>query len=220
MKFEAIAKRIGLARESKSKYILPYDNFLDKIHSAGALVDFTEDQKAPKEIRHEARKYFAIACISAMENYFKRMAQVFIDSKWINDDFLSILKQDNISLADLLEINKKELSLGEIFSVSRSFQDLESINRIYSKMLGVGDFLKVVEMFNAEIDDGQYIVLKNDFPDFRKKIRELTNLRHLMVHHEGFKGILGAQRLYDMAENLVSFVAAADAYILERVPED
>jgi hypothetical protein len=220
VKLESIVKRINIARKSKIKYLLPYDNFLDKIHSAGALVDFTEEQKASKETRLEARKYFVIVCVSAMETYFKRTAQVFIDSKWINDDFLSILKQDKISLADLLEINKKELSLGEIISVSYSFQDLESVDHIYSKMLGVKNFLKKVEIFDVEINEGQHAMLKNDFPDFRKKIGELINLRHLIVHHEGFKGILGLQRLYDMGENLVAFVAIADAYILQKVPED
>lgn len=220
MKLETIAKRVSLAREAKAIYLLPHDNFLEKISSAAKLLDFVEKKKADKKIKLEARKYFVIACTSAMETYFKRMAWVFIDNKWINDDFMDILKQDKISLADLLEINKKELSLGEIISVSHSFQDLESINRIYSKMLGVTDFIEEVEAFETKVKKGKRVILKNNYSDFRKKIGELLNLRHLIIHHEGFKGLLGLQRLVEMWENLDAFVAAADNYLMEKMPED
>lgn len=220
MKLAAIVRRISIARESRIKYLLPYDNFVDRIDSAGGLVDFVEEQKANKEIKFEARKYFVITCISAMEIYFKRTAQVFIDSKWVKNDLLDILKQDKISLADLIEINKRELSIGEIVSVSYSFQDLESINRFYSKMFGVTDFIKELEAVEVETESKKHFTLKDDYPDFRKKIRDLTNLRHIIIHHEGFKGILGLERLYKMGLNLVAFVAAADDYILQKVPED
>ncbi len=163
MKLEGVIKRISLARESKVKYLLPYDNFIDKISSAAKLVDFVEDEKAGKEIRHEARKYFVVACVSAMETYFKRVAQDFIDFEWIEDDLLDVLKQDKISLADLLEINKRELSLGEIISVSHSFQDLESVNRFYSKMFGVSDFIKEIEANDVETEEGRHITLMNEY---------------------------------------------------------
>ena len=220
MKLEAIVKRISLARKSRIKHILPYDNFLDKISSAAKLVDFVEDKKADKEVKLEARKYFVVASVSAMETYFKRTAQVFIDSKWVEDDLLDILRQDKFSLADLLEINKREVSIGEIISVSRSFQDLESINRFYSKMFGVSDFIKEIEVNDVETEEGKHITLRNDYPDFRRRIQELLNLRHLIIHHEGFKGILGLQRLGEMWVHLNAFVAAADDYILGKVPED
>jgi hypothetical protein len=220
MKLEAIIKRVSLARKSKIKHTLPYENFYDRISSVAELGNFIEASKADRGIRLEARNYFIVVCASGMEIYFKRMAQVFIDAKWVKDDFMDILKEDKVSLADVLEINKRKLSLGEIISVSRSFQDLESINRIYSKMLGVTDFLKEVETFEVEIKKGRRTTLKNDYPDFRKQIGELLNLRHLIIHHEGFKGVVGLRRLSEMAYNLFAFIFAADDYILNKIPEN
>jgi hypothetical protein len=66
MKLEAIVKRVSLAREAKAIYLLPYDNFLHRISSAAQLLDCVEQEKADKKIKLEARKYFVIACVSAM----------------------------------------------------------------------------------------------------------------------------------------------------------
>ena len=96
MKLEAVIRMVSLARASRMRSVMPYDNFYDKIMSAVALVDFTEDQKADKEIRQEARKYFVITCLSAMETYFKRNAQAFVEARLINEDLYEILKQDKI----------------------------------------------------------------------------------------------------------------------------
>lgn len=63
MKLEAMIKRISLAREAKIKHIMPYDNFYERLRSAGDLLDFAEDKKVDRKIRHEARKYFVIACL-------------------------------------------------------------------------------------------------------------------------------------------------------------
>ena len=220
MKLENIAKRISLARESKVKHIMPYDNFYDRLSSVADLLDFVEDKKADRKIRHEARKYFVVACASSIEIYFKRMAQVFINAGWINEEFREILRRDNISLADLLDIKKKDLSLGEIISVSHSLQDLDSVNHFFSKMLGVNDFLKEIETVKIVPEDGKKYTLKSEYPDFRGKIGELLNLRHLIIHHEGFKRILGHRRLLRMGLCVLALVSAADNYLIGKIPED
>jgi hypothetical protein len=220
MKLEAIAKRISLARESKIKHVMPYENFFDKLELAADLQDFVENEKTDRKIKHEARKYVVITCASCMETYFKRVAQVFINAGWIKNDFREILRHEKISLDDLLEINKKELSLGEIISVSHSMQDLESINKFYSKMLGIKDFIKTIEKVKVEPEEGEKYTLKSKFPDFREKIGELLDLRHLIIHHEGFKGILGNDRLTRMGLSVIAFVSAADTYLMEKIPKD
>ena len=57
MKFENIAKRISLARESKRENIMPYDNFYYKVMAAVNLLDYVEDAEADRKVRYEARKY-------------------------------------------------------------------------------------------------------------------------------------------------------------------
>ena len=87
-------------------------------------------------------------------------------------------------------------------------------------MLGVNDFLKELEDIEIVPEGGKKYVLKSEYPDFRGKIGELVNLRHLIIHHEGFKGILGLERLLKMAECVVALVSAADNYLAEKRPKD
>jgi len=179
-----------------------------------------EDKKAERKVRYEARKYIVVTLASSMETYFKRMAQVFIDAEWVNAEFREILRREKISLADLVDIKKKEISLGEIISVLHSLEDLDTVNYFFSKMLGVNDFLKELENIEIIPENGKKYVLKSKYPDFRGKIGELLNLRHLIIHHEGFKGILGFKRLLRMAQCVFALVSAADAYLIEKIPED
>lgn len=219
MKLKDIIRRIDLQRKSRPNYLLlplPYDNFIDKLSSARELLFFVEENTKDKKIRLEARKHAVIVCVSAMETYFKNVARAFIDRRWVADDFLSTLKDNKFTLSDLSEIGKEKISIGEIVSVSQSFQNLEMINRIYTKMFGVGDFILEVESFKVETEEEEF-VLKGSYPDFRREIEEMIRLRHLIVHHEGVRR-LGIERLGEMWRNLNAFVIAADSYILERVP--
>jgi len=87
-------------------------------------------------------------------------------------------------------------------------------------MLGVNDFLKKLENIEIVPESGKKYVLKSKYPDFRGKIGELLDLRHLIIHHEGFKGILGFKRLIGMAQRVFALVSAADEYLMEKIPED
>jgi hypothetical protein len=220
LKFESIIKRISLSRESKRENIVPLDNFHDRITAAGKLIDFVEDEETDREIRYEARKYIVVTLASSMETYFKRMAQLFINAGLMKSDFREILRHEKISLDDLLEINKKNLSLGEIISVSHPMQDLESINKFYSKMLGIKDFIKAIENVKVTPEEGKEYTLKSRHPDFRDKIGDLLDLRHLIIHHEGFKGILGFKRVLKMSQCVFGLVSASDNYLLEKLPKD
>ena len=214
MKFEAIRKRILLARSSNVEHLVPYDSFLEKTGAAEALVDFMEQQEADPEIIQQARWYFVIMCVSAMEIYFKGTAEIFIQGGWYKDTFLEILRQDKISLADLVKMNKEKFTLGEIVSAYRSFQSLDSINKFYSKMLGCNDFVKEVSEFKSPLRKDKYLVLVNDRPEFRKDIDSLVHFRHLVIHYDTLKRALGAKRLLKMTESLMDFVVAADFYLM------
>lgn len=214
MKFEVVRQRVRMRRESNVKHELPYDDFLNKTDLAERLVDFTEQQNADQEIKQEARKYLVIICVSAMDIYFAEMTGIFVQESCFEDTLLDILRQNKISLADLVEMDKEKMTLGEIVSVSQSFQNLDSINDFYSKMLGCKDFIEELSEFGAPLGKSKYSILKNDRPEFRKDIIELVRLRHLIVHHKLFGIIIDAKKLVDMVESLVSFVYAAEFYLM------
>ncbi len=214
MRFEAIRKRILLIRESNVQHLLPFDIFLEKTRAAEALVDFMEQQEADPEIIQQARWYFVVICVSAMETYFRGTAEIFIQGGWTKDTFLEILRQDKVSLADLVEMGKEKFTLAEIILASRNFQELNLINIFYSKMLGCNDFVKEVSEFKAPLRKDKYFILMNDHPGFREDIKSLIHWRHLIIHHDIFKRTLGTRNLQKMVGSLMDFVYAADFYLM------
>ena len=204
-----------LARESNIQNLLPWDSFLEKIRAAEALVDLIDQEEAENDIIQQARWHFIIMCVSAMEIYFKGMAEIFIQGGWFKDSLLETLRQDKISLADMVEMNKEKFTLGEIISISQTFQDLNAINNFYSKMIGCKNFVKEVGEFKASLGKDQYLVLNNKHPTFEKDIKDLVHLRHLVIHHDTLKRTISAKNLNRMIGSLIDFVYAADFYLLD-----
>ena len=218
MKIPNLIERIELQRKTPPKEILPYDNFLEKLGSALALFSFVEKKAKDKRIKLEARKYVIVVCVSDMETYFKSVVKTFVDLGLAADDIFSIFKDDKYSLGGLYEMGKRRISIGEIISVSHSFQDMDTINRVFSKMLSVDDFIAEVAEHRVVIDEDIFsegFVLKDDYPDFREQINELIHARHLIVHHEGINR-LGLKRFGRMWMSIVRFVTAADSFLGEK----
>jgi hypothetical protein len=218
LKTSYLIERIELQRKTRPKELLPYDNFLEKLMSALALFSFVENKAEDRGIKLEARKYVVVVCVSAMETYFKSVIKIFVDLGLAAGDIFNVFKEDKYSLGGLYELGKRRISIGEIISVSYSFQDLDAINRIFSKMLNVNDFIVEVAEHRVRIDEdtfGEGFALIDDYPDFREQINELIRARHLIVHHEGINR-LGLKRFVRMWVSLIQFVTAADYFLGEK----
>jgi len=203
----------------------PYDTFLEKIYLSRQLIQLVEKSNIKKEIKIEARKNFIINCITAVEVFFKDM---IIGLDWfevLNEDGIDELLSEKITLTEAwLLFKTKNISLGEIIAAKFSFQSLPEINKIMKKLLGVSNFLKEVEQYEVtEIDEDNEeekvkFVLKDAYPDWRKKVQEIFELRHKFVHQVSFKGRIGLHRLRELYRNLDAFVEASEQYLLSFVP--
>ncbi|MFC1900719.1 hypothetical protein ACFLYN_03900, partial [Chloroflexota bacterium] len=150
---------------------------------------------------------------SAMETYFKGMAQIFIQGGWTEGTFLEILQKEKISLADLVAMNKENFTLEELISVTYNFQNLDLINKFYSKMLGCNNFVKEVSEFKEPLLKGKILIRDN--PEFQKGIDSLVHYRHLVIHHDTSGRTLGARNLQKMIGSLIDFIIAADFYLMK-----
>lgn len=218
MKFEEIVNRMDLRRKSERGYIFPFVGFMDKVFLARKLVQFVEKNTKDNELRFEARKHLILVCVSAMETFFGNVVKDFVDNDWIAAGFLNYrrVKDIKFTLGELYEIDKKQISIGEIIAVSHSFQSLDTVNDIFSHMFDVSDFVSEVESFEVDFE-GLHLILKDDVPNYREGIEKMIQLRHMIVHHQGPRK-LGLRKLFSMYNDLLLFVEAAHLYILDKVP--
>jgi len=138
----------------------------------------------------------------------------------LSQEGINKLLNKEITLKDAYELFKeKEASLGEVIAFSYSFQNIESLNKTLSGLIGK-DFLTEVENIKVFDLDGNFkFILKNKYPHWRKYLQELFSLRHKFTHQISFKDKLGLNRVGILWENLDAFIEAADSYLLEFVPE-
>jgi hypothetical protein len=228
--FEKLYKRAQ--KESKffnKREIYPSDSFRVKISYAAQILNIVENHTKERKIKIEARKNFIVNCVTATEVYFKDIVKTLPEFPKIkeNGEGIKELLKEKISLWEAYLLFKKEdLRIGDVIYSYYSFQNLEEIDSVMSKILNL-KFLDSVEKHKANLDreDQKYygvktLCLKTDLPKWRNYLAEIFNLRHDFIHHISFKDRIGFQKLGILWEHLDAFITVVDDFVLQYVPTD
>jgi len=166
----------------RKRELYPYDTFLEKTYRALSLLIAIEESKTNREIKLEARKNFIINCITALEVFLKDMVKGLIDLEAISQKGIDEFLKEKITLKEAWEIfSESEVSLGEIISITCSFQNLTQINSIFSKLLDQ-DFLEEISHFKVKREDEDIeFTLKENYPDWEIRIVEIFELRLVAI---------------------------------------
>ncbi len=179
----------------------------------------------------EARKNFVINCVTATEVYFKDLIKTTPE---LSKDIKSIAVKEllsnkgKVNLWEAYEIfHEKDFRIGEILTYFYTFQNIEDINIVMSKLLSVNNFLSEVELHKLKLHKDsikrfhkEEISLSEDFPNWKTLIADIFNLRHDYVHHINFKDKLGDEKLFKYYETLDVFISVTDDYFFEHVKMD
>jgi len=221
-KVEKWIQRVEEIRNSLSKryngyYAIPIDVFWGKTHRALRLLDLAEKSKVHKDLKVEARKNFIINCVTALEVFLKDMLVGLLE----NADFptLNELLNEKITLWEAYRLfYRNKVSAGELLAIKYSFQNLEQINLLFSKLIGK-KFLTEIGNFEVKDDSGRIkFVLNIKYPDWKEKLAELFELRHNFVHQIRFNDRLSLEKLRRLWEVLSDFVEAVEFFLYKHVP--
>ena len=218
-----IQKVVEARKLMRKRYPLPGDTFFEKNDRAYRLLSLVEESNPDKILKIEARKNFIINCVTAIEVFFKDTV--------VGLGKLGVLKRDNIdaiverkfTFSEVSQLEDKKINLWEVLSILSSFQSLPEINKIMGALLGINDFLKEMEQYKVKIegpeeDEKIEFILKEEYPEWRKYLQEIFNLRHRFVHQISFTDKLGKDRIYKLLKNTVAFIIACDEYLLSLIP--
>lgn len=125
--------------------------------------------------------------VSIIEYSFKEIFIILLKYEAIKK---AKIKQESFKLntQDILDVQKKELSLEEIIAEKISFQNIQQINKAYQEYL------------NIDINKITSIEHKLDETTIRLniKIKEMIELRHSMIHHFGYDNIIDRSEYEDL----------------------
>jgi len=206
--------------------IYPLDSFRIKNFYAIQILSIVENHAEDRKIKIEARKNFIISCVTATETYFKDIVKVLPELPKVkeNNEGIKELLKEKISLWEAYILFKeKELRIGDVIASYFSFQNLENIDYVMSKILNL-KFLDSIENHKVSLDkeNKEYygtkmICLKTDLPKWRGYLAEMFNLRHDYVHHVSFRDRIGFQKLGILWEHLDTFITVVDDFVLQYV---
>lgn len=219
MRTDILLRRIEAARKSMhSNDSNALDLFIERTFASDNLLKFVEKNTKDREVILEVRRHLLVTYVSSMEAYFKNSLGYLLDSRKVEETnrrkLLKSLGNVTFSLDNLLEIQKRDFSLGEIVVQTRSFQNLESINQVYSDLFGVKDFIGEVE--SLEIKDWGMLI-KRDFPDLRDEVAEMIRLRHLIIHNTFAVEKIGREKVRRLCGYMTALVLVTDYYIWEKL---
>ncbi len=232
-KIENIIKKIKEFRKSwDGRYFsegttFPSEMFDKKIFLAKTLWESVENSDVPYEIKIEARKNLIINCVTALEVFMKDillyMVAMLEDNTEILNSILGLLnkEKDKIGIGEAYKIFVKEkIELSELISNYFSFQDLGTIDRVFS-IIVKDKFLQRIGEYSIDLEEFEleYLLLDDIFDDWRERLAELLRLRHDFVHQINFKAKIGKKRLLNLLECLTLFVYVTEEYIFSFINE-
>jgi hypothetical protein len=226
-------------RHLEKRSPIPLESFWYKLYYATRILDITEKYSEKETesrndkltIKKEARKNFIINCITATEVYFKDLVKTLpeVNIKIKNGQGIKdlLIKKDKINLWEAYKIfNETGVRLGDILIYYYSFQSLREIDNVMSQLLNI-KFLDSIDEHKSKVDKEdkdffnlEEIVLKNNYPEWRKYLKEIFELRHDFVHHINYRDKLGYNKVVKLFYNLCAFIIVTDDFIFEKYVPD
>ena len=166
----------------------------DTVQELFSIIDQKSDE-LDEYTYHSLSNYMVIRLVSAVEYYFQNRARELIDKN--NMDVSGIFEKDEIiiSLNELDEIPRGNITKGRIVSYAINFQNFDEVNRVFSKLLQVKNFENEIRKQHHTFVYSAWGKVGISF-NF-DKILELINIRHKIVHEmTNFQGDFQELKMY------------------------
>jgi len=157
-----------------------------------------------------AKQQYVITMVSGMEHFFKDLLIDLIDEELIDPSKLSA----NFELEDVVKLRNGDLNLGEAIAKNYNFQNLDEINKVYSRILNVNFYDKLKEVIKTPEykRDITYLVLDEDFYPL---INEVIELRHKNIHDLDLSFEIDLKKLEEYSHQINS-LGLATGWLLDE----
>lgn len=207
----------------------PIINFYRKVSESVSLINFVESKTKSRLVKLNARKNYVMNLATAAEVYFKDLIKVLPEFKKIksNSNEISDLLKEQITIMDAFSLFKrrylgKSLRIGDIIAIHNKFENLEKIDSVFSKILGL-KFLDEIEQHEHKLSRKETkfftvdtLHLKVNLPDWRNQVGRLFDKRHEIIHQVSFKDNLSYKEISVFWWRLVCFIYSVDFFIRDK----
>ncbi|MGI0074124.1 MAG: hypothetical protein ACREA3_09980 [Nitrosotalea sp.] len=182
----------------------------------GPILNGIYKKKIDRTILPMLKRYFIIRSVTIIEDYFKILVSELIDKYELPIDELLEKDEISISLSQLKDIKKKNITRGRIIATNFNFQDPQVINKVISKLFDIHFFEQIQTYAKKHVMSSPKVDLMNHESDLLQNWNEfmqIFKLRHTLIHSRNTGVNYGLQKLDLFYWNLVMFLNLSWAVI-------
>lgn len=201
------------------------NNFLKQLELIEDLyVEIEKNIDSPLLIQ-QARKQLVISLVSALEVYFKDILKVSYDSGAFKGSILLKKIPKRFYFNDIEKILDHKISLGELLASVFTFQNLQSINKVFSELIGKNLFQEI-NQFQFELESpthsdpsvyGQKTTILNEDKKVYHRIQELYSLRPFITHDQLEKSAISEFQVQNFLSASCLFAVVIDTYLNQLI---
>lgn len=163
-------------------------------------------------------EYIPVAIVVCFQSFFRSVVLELIskeESYLSNSMKLNEVKNFRLEIRDLLEINSSKISTVEIIAHNLSFNNIDSINNVFSIILNI-DFFDSLNNFYPAKPNENFKNATNHFVNNKESIfRDIAStykLRHIYCHE--FKALIQIEIsvIFRYLKNCIAFLEAVEVY--------
>lgn len=171
-------------RQNRSERLgRPFKNFHDSFAQCSKASELILDGNLSGEVVPLLERSAVITTVTSVEVYFKDMLALIF--KGCEPEFfephLKQLHPEKFDVADLIDFHKHNVHPLDVVLTSQSFQNIERIDRVFSKFLPKGGLWSTVIGMQARLKDKPETASTFEESSLIK-LKKLFDLRHELVH--------------------------------------
>ena len=155
--------------------------------------------------------------VSLMEVYFKDMLMIVLNtlSDTVSEGILNQLHPKKYRISEIIEMNRHSVSPYEMIVQDQNFQNLDNIERVYSKLLNK-PFKSVVLKANYRIVEISNKVIEFSIEEL-DRLKELIEYRHELVHNLEGNSSYTNNEIFEMILSLHRYVMISELILQDFI---
>jgi hypothetical protein len=211
-------KQVMQARANrKTRIQRPFKNFFDLVQQCTAAGDLIVSGAMDPRVTTLIERSAVISTVTAIEVYYRDILDFIF--RYCKPAFfephLKHLFPEKFDIADLLDIYRHKVHPLELVTAAQSFQNVDRIDRIFSRLLEKGGLWENV--FNLQVRVKDEVGTESSFDrEELVALKRVFDLRHELVHNPARRSFFTQETLEDLWA-AIHMVAGSDIVLTQAI---
>lgn len=207
-------------KAKKSREAKPLGAFMDLYNATNSALLEVSELGASKTTKEALLKGHIINTVTAVEVYYRDMLDLVfrLCKPEAFNEKLKKLHDKNYKIDDLIEIYINRVHPLELVASSLSFQNIESIEKIFSTLIGKPFFKQAKQLVwrLADKPENEFQITHEDV----KALQEIFEERHQLIHNPSRHFTISEEIIMSKIDSIFGVIMASNIVIMNFINEN